>query len=112
VIDDEKVTVRAICGALGITFHPGRNSSYYLNAIYKAETQAAICTTLQFENTQLRAELAALRAERDALRAAAQEVLAQHYRVSTAPRSYVITNVDARDDAITALAAALEGGKP
>jgi hypothetical protein len=53
-----------------------------------------------------------LRAERDALRAAAREVLSQHYRVSTATRSYVITNVDARDDAIAALAAALEGVKP
>jgi chromosome segregation ATPase len=52
---------------------------------------------------QATAELDALQAVADA----AREVLAQHYRVSTAPRSYVITNVDARDNAVTALAAEL-----
>jgi hypothetical protein len=60
--------------------------------------------TAQTDVQKLETQLTALQAVADA----AQEILAQHYRVSTAPQSYVITNVDARDNAVTALAAALE----
>ena len=50
-------------------------------------------------------QLTALQAVADA----ARDVVAQHYCVSITPRSYVVTDVDARNNTIAVLAAALEG---